>query len=463
MLSRAWPVLGLLLACSCSQVEERRAGILRSEFDQHPSQILRSTMNADEALHARQQCSFGAGTAPGLSQARDVPLGTQIPIDTIVVVMMENRSFDHMLGNLRNYGQPDADVAPDDATNPDINGNPVGRSVQHQLCIDDTSHSWSAAHLEWNQGKNDGFVVANMFNGDKPADGARALSYFTENELPWFYSAVSNYAISDRYFCSALGPTQTNRAYVYAGTSFGRVHNDIFNEAKPTFMQLFEQNNVTWADYATNYPGMGIFFGTLNSYIDHINTMKDFFQQASDGALPQVSFVDPDLQERAEHNDLHPERDVELGQEFLANLVASLTASPQWPHMAIFITFDEHGGLYDHVPPVAACPPDDNQPQLQPGDTPGGDFSHTGFRVPLIAISPYAKPHYVSHDVTDHTSILRFIESRFNLPALTRRDANATPLFDLFDFAHPRLLVPPVLPTATVDADRLAACNARFP
>ena len=146
----------------------------------------------------------------------------------------------------------------------------------------------------------------------------------------------------------------------------------------------------------------------------------------------------------------------------LAGVVDTLTHSPQWRHAALFITFDEWGGLYDHVPPPTACPPDDLQPTLAAGDPPGG-FDRYGFRVPLIAVSPYVKPGYVSHHLYDHTSILRFIEARFLLPALTKRDANADPLFDLFDFTKPALLTPPALPAAALDAQKLSDCAIRFP
>jgi phospholipase C len=123
---------------------------------------------------------------------------------------------------------------------------------------------------------------------------------------------------------------------------------------------------------------------------------------------------------------------------------------------------DEHGGLYDHVPPPKARPPDDIAPMLSSSDTPG-DFANYGVRVPLIVVSPYAKAHFVSHAVYDHTSITRFIETRFKLPALTGRDANADPLTDMFDFKKPSFSKPPPLPSPVVDPQKLANCIQPYP
>ena len=133
-------------------------------------------------------------------------------------------------------------------------------------------------------------------------------------------------------------------------------------------------------------------------------------------------------------------------------------ASPNWPRAALFLVYDEHGGYYDHVPPPPACVPDDIAPQLGPGDT-AAAFDRYGVRVPFVVVSPYARRHFVSHLVHDHTAILRFIETRFDLPALTRRDANADPLLEFFDFRHARVH-PPHLPPAPVDPARAAECPA---
>ena len=139
-------------------------------------------------------------------------------------------------------------------------------------------------------------------------------------------------------------------------------------------------------------------------------------------------------------------------------MIATLFASPQWPRSALFLTYDEHGGFFDHVPPPPACKPDDIAPILESGDEPG-EFDRYGIRVPMALVSPFARRHFVSHTAYDHTSVLRFIETRFDLPALTARDANADPMLELFDFQHPRFRKPPKLPKAKIDPKRLAGCS----
>ncbi|HXM54164.1 MAG TPA: alkaline phosphatase family protein, partial [Candidatus Dormibacteraeota bacterium] len=158
-------------------------------------------------------------------------------------------------------------------------------------------------------------------------------------------------------------------------------------------------------------------------------------------------------------SDEHPPANIQVGQQFVSGVVNALFKSPDWPSSALFLTWDEHGGFFDHVAPPPAVAPDDVAPMLGPGDTVAG-FDRYGVRVPAVVVSPFARPHFVSHDVFDHTSILRFVEARFGLPALTRRDAAADPMSDLFDFRRPALLQPPHLPPAVVDAAQVAACAA---
>ena len=426
----------------------------------------RSTMTADQAAAARQACMFAAGTPPGLSQAKDATLGSDIPLDTIVVVMMENRSFDHMLQNLPAFGQPDAEVAPAGVTNPDADGTPRPMFHLTDYCFDDTAHGWNAVHQEWNHGAMDGFVVANN-SGDETTtveDGKRAMGYYTEEDLPFVYSLANTFALADHNFCSVVGPTFPNREYLYAATSFGHIVNDLFADEVPTIFQALDAAKVNWHVYYTDLPGGAIFLGTLSKYFaSNTDTISTFFDDAKAGLLGQMVFVDPKLGKgAASRNDFHPPGDVQEGDKFLSDVVQAVMQGPQWKHAAIIITWDEHGGIYDHVAPPPACAPDDIAPILDTGDTPG-DFAQYSVRVPLIVVSPYAKKHYVSHAVYDHTSITRFIETRFKLPALTKRDANADPLTDLFDFKKAAFSTPPSLPTPTVDPQKLADCIQKYP
>jgi phospholipase C len=424
----------------------------------------RSSLDSDAAAAARAACTFTAGTLPGLSLADKIPLGTEIPIDTVVIIMMENRSFDHLLGNIQAM-QPDADVAPPGVFNLDTDGTQVPRFHLTEFCFDDPDHGWTDTHNEWDGGKMDGFVTVNNLNDGAPADGKRAMGYYTEQDLPFMYSLASTFSLADRSFSSLLGPTFPNRSYLEAATSYGETGGTLFTDARLNLIELLETGNVTWHDYYTNLPTLGIFLDSFTKHLDNASMVSDFMTDAQMGNLSQVNFVDPDLAQRDEglKNDFHPPGDVQLGDEFVSQVVNALIASPQWPRMAVFITFDEHGGAYDHVPPPPACPPDALTPNdLGPNDY-RANFDRLGIRVPTIVVSPYAKPHYVSHVVYDHTSILRFIESRFILPAMTARDANADPLFDMFDFTKPQMLHPPSLPTVNVDPAQKAACAMKYP
>lgn len=159
--------------------------------------------------------------------------------------------------------------------------------------------------------------------------------------------------------------------------------------------------------------------------------------------------------------DEDPPADFQFGQAMVAYIVNSVITSPDWNRTALFFSYDEQGGLYDHVVPPSACPPDDYAPDLGSGDV-QATYNQYGLRVPLIVVSPFAKRGYVSHTVTDHTSLLRFVEARFGLPALTHRDANAVPPFDMFDFAHPDFSIPS-LPDAPIDTAATMACETQYP
>src|SRR5262249_1936722 len=159
------------------------------------------------------------------------------------------------------------------------------------------------------------------------------------------------------------------------------------------------------------------------------------------------------------HNE-DPPADPEVGQQMVASIVDAVMHSPQWPHAAIFITYDEQGGFYDHVPPPTACVPDDIPPDVSSGVV--AAYDQLCLSIPRFVVSPYAKGGYVSHEITDHTSVARFVEARFDLPALTHRDANAVPPFGMFDFAHPDLSIP-ALPAATLDPVKYDACKTKYP
>jgi phospholipase C len=424
----------------------------------------RSTLDDTAALAARDACTFKSGDAAGLSVPKNAPLGKEIPLDTIVVLMMENRSFDHLLSNLPAQGQTDVEVATTALSNPDSTGQAVPFHHLDDYCFADTNHEWSGTHLQYGGGKNDGFVKSNEdWSGGGPS-GARAMGFYDQREIPFLYGAATTFALADRYFCSVMGPTFVNREYLYAGTSFGYTDNQVLFQPQPNIMESLQAKGVDWRVYSETLPGPAIFLDVYSKYIgENFVPLQYFFDDAAAGKLAPVVFVDPNLRDDgAVRDDFHPPGDVQLGDQFLAKITAAMTSSPQWARSALLITFDEHGGLYDHVPPPKACAPDDAPIMLGSGEQAEDGFARYGFRVPLIVVSPFAKAHYVSHRVYDHTSILRLIEARHEIGALTKRDANADPLYDLFDFGK-KAAPAPTLPSVTIDQAKLDDCAAQFP
>lgn len=398
-----------------------------------------------EKTALRQACTFGPGALPDETLDADVPRGEDIPIDHIVMLMQENRSFDHYFGQLPTAGHPNADGHPADASNPDAQNDPVFAFHSPQYCIEDVAHSWNASHLQYNGALNDGFVVTNV------PDGERAMGYLDDSDLPFYYGLAKTFAMGDRLFCSVLGPTYPNRFYYLTGTSDGRIRNEIVAFTRPDIFDRLQAAGVSFKIYAGQI-AFALLLGRQQRPI------SQFFADAAAGTLPQVSYVDPDFFDEGQ-NDEHPPSNPQRGQQFVESVYNAIVASPNWPSTALIISYDEHGGFYDHVPPPSACVPDAVPPDTIAGDV-DAQFDRYGFRVPLIVVSPWAKPGYVSHHVYDLTSILRFVETRFELPALTKRDANATPITDLFDFSQPQLLSPPPLPVAVIDPVQDQICES---
>ncbi len=470
-----------------------------------------------EAEQARRACRFKRGAMPAESVGRELPVDRDIPIKTVVVFMQENRSFDSYFGHLAKWAKTqgidlDIEAAAEDTTNPervDVADSPR-HPWQHakNLCVSDTNHEWYGSHVEYNGGKMDGFFQANQgFKEDgEPTvseellNGERSLWWYDESDIPYYYKLASTFAIGDHYHSSLIGPTWPNRDYLYAATSMGATTNVLptcgnngkdclqssFNDKDVVIFDELTRRNIDWAIYvdgAEHVPRLGAFLSVhqlLNRYPKdsllgfvnwkHVRPMSEFHDLAAKGKLPPVVFLDANIHENAEGNDEHPPGDIQNGQKLVASVIKSMMKSPQWKESALFLTYDEHGGQYDHVAPPAACPPDDAAPQFFTDEdkafdaaNPGTKFDRYGFRVPVVVVSPFAKKSFVSHHVYDHTSITRFIEAMFKLPALTSRDANADPMYDFFDFENPPFMSPPELPEAAVDQARFEECKALYP
>lgn len=426
-----------------------------------------------EAQTERDACGYTAGLLPAETQGESHPYGSDIPVDHIVVMMMENRSFDHYFQKLPEYGQPDVEVAPPEYTNPDMQGMPVAPFRDTQFCFVDTNHEWTGTHEQINGGLMDGFFKTNDnyhelpigASGPEMLSGKRGLGYYTADDLPFYYWLASEFSIADHYYSSVPGPTWPNRMYLYAATSFGMVHNSVVAPDKTLFDYL-DLREVKWKVYISTSPGLAIFLdkylSLLNDGHEHFVPIAQYFTDAAEGKLPQVAFVDPGIaREGYAQNDEHPPAIAMIGENFSAQVIDALAKSPQWDRSAFFLTYDEHGGLFDHVVPPKACPPDAIDPVLEAGDT-DAKFDQYGVRVPLIVVSPYAKKHFVAHRTYDHTSIVRFIEARFQMPAMTNRDANAEAPWEMFDFDTPPHQEAPAITLPTVDQALLTTCKAIF-
>jgi phospholipase C len=417
---------------------------------------------------AQPKCTFKAGALPAETLPARAPHGSKIPIEHVIVLMQENRSADHYFGMLKRQGQARFEPEPKKASNPDPtnpSGPPIKAFHQTRICeVGDLDHSWSGTHREWNHGMMDGFTAANV-HPDDPT-GSRAMGFYDKRDLPFYYKLYARFATGDHFFSSALTQTFPNRFYLLAGTSFGEIRNNIPDLSGPDYTQrsIFNlldeaQPPVSWKIYFSDLPFGGIFgYVRTHGAANLVTADPNFFNDAANGTLPAVSFVDPRfLGTPNVESDEHPPSNVQVGQEFVSRIVKALMASPLWNKSALFITYDEHGGYFDHVPPPQACVPDDIPPDLESGDEQGA-FDNYGIRVPVVVVSAFAKRHFVSRKVYDHTSILRFIETRFDLPALTARDANADAMLDFFRFKKPRKPGPP-LPNATIDPARAAQCG----
>ena len=417
-----------------------------------------------DAESARAACSFEAGALPQDTLGASDLIGSDIPIDHIIVIMMENRSFDHYFSNLPAYGQEDVAVASPTETNVDQAGEPLQRFHDDLYCVHDPAHGWGAAWRQYNGGKMDGFVVTSA-----GAAATAAMGYLDETDLPFYYELANTMAISDHYFASILAPTWPNRQYLYGASSHG-ITDNAFPGSVPNIFTTLSENDIDYMVYRSNIATPTMYTGDWFTQVKgcatgedpcHLGSIEDSLEAIQTGTLPAVSFIEPEFVTDFMRTSEHPPGNVQLGQHFVWEIVNALTKSPAWGRTALFLTYDENGGFYDHMPPPPACAPGDKGPE-RPADAAIGKFDRLGFRVPLMVVSPYAKKHYVSHEVYDHTSILRFIQARHGLPAFSARDANAGAMMDLFDFLNPPFATPPSFAEPTVDPEKMAQCELDF-
>jgi phospholipase C len=448
---------------------------------------------------------------PGERPRPDQPAGTDLlpQIKHIVVLMMENHSYDNYLGTLKERG--DGLPAGDAADNPRRNGPPV---APHHLpgttqVKDNPTQSWHGAHQQWNHGRNDGFVRSS--EELSPGDPTLAMGYWTEDDLPFYHGLARTFPLADRWFSSCLGPTFPNRRFMIAGTANGLIDDlpwDILDfPAAGTIFDVLTRNGISWFNYHNVRPAkvvlkrvlgqnglraarsvarIGRWFPRMTKRVQgnkqftadlyplgiagcvrHLRRTEQFFADADAGTLPGFCVVDPDFDVFSEENP----QDIRKGESFAAEVINRVMHGKGWPHTLLIWVYDEGGGYYDHVPPPEAVPPDDvpaHNPLLAaPGwvklllrpvlgsylrkirtEDEGPDhYDRLGFRVPAVIVSPYARPDFVTSTVFDHTSILKLVEQKWNLPALTRRDAAAESPLEALDLdGPPGFATPPELP-----------------
>ena len=385
----------------------------------------------------------------------------------IIFFLQENRSFDNYFGMLGQYKASlglanDVDGLDLNSSIPNTQGQAVHPFHYQTVCTEGLSPSWNEAHADVNGGKMDGFArTATSVPSTIDPTGTRVMGYYDQTELPYYYELASRYTTSDRWFSPLLSNTIPNRMYLFTATSFG----NIIPASPPaggfpqkTIFDNLDAAGVSWRYYYQDGPSSAFIqqFSTYKRDAAKVVSITTFANDLNnESTLPSVLFI-----ERAGSSgrDEHVDANTQIGAAVSAGIINTFINSPSYATSAFILTYDEEGGLYEHVLPARAIKPDGIAPMLRSGDRPS-DFFQTGLRVPMIVISPWVKPSFVSHTTRDYTSILRLIEDRFNVQPLTLRDQNADNMMEFFDFtAGPRLLTPPPLPAQPTNG----VCNNKL-
>ncbi|HUI04728.1 MAG TPA: alkaline phosphatase family protein [Acidimicrobiales bacterium] len=408
-----------------------------------------SALRASGTVLLASQLGRSSTRAAGAHAPAALPDPETSGIDHVVVVMMENRSFDHFLGWL-----PNADGRQDGLSYRDPQGgaHPTYHQTQLNGCgFSDPDHSYDGGRTQYNGGKMDGFLA-------DAANDSYAVSYYRAADRPFMSSLALAYTTCDRYFCSILGPTYPNRFYQHAAQT-DRLDNTMALSSLPTIWdQLNRPGGPSGRYYFSDVPFLALWGA---KYLGISAPYAQFLADAATGALPNVSFVDPRFEDEGSgtSGDDHPLADIRAGDAFLSEIFHALASGPAWGRTVLVVNYDEWGGFYEHVAPprVTAAVPIGASPASGPDkDLDAQGRALLGFRVPCIVASPFsrgsaARPR-VAHARFDHTSVLKMIEWRWGLAPLTQRDASPLAgdpgnLATVLDLATPRPEVPalPVL------------------
>ncbi|MBM4281607.1 MAG: alkaline phosphatase family protein [Deltaproteobacteria bacterium] len=338
-------------------------------------------------------------------------------IKTVVVLMMENRSFDHAFGSLSLVeGRADVDGLLPTMSNPGPDGSPVFPREADLNCVPDPPHGWGSSHAQWNDGRNDGFVAA-YAEGDGAEAPYRVMDFLPASKQTASRALAAEYALCQRWFASVMGPTWPNRFFLLCGSSYGKKSNDFLGARVPSIFTRLDDAGLGWANYYSNLP-FSITLDGMSVQFPEMRKMDRFFDDAAAGQLPSFCLIDPLYGRSDDHPPTHPV----AGQVAIQTIYDALRTSPQWDECLFVVTYDEHGGFYDHVPP----------PTVQDDRVDEG-FGQLGFRVPAFVVGPWVKQSAVVDTVFDHTSVYATLAALFDLPPLGTRDAAASTLLDVLD------------------------------
>jgi phospholipase C len=375
------------------------------------------------ALSRRGFLRAAAGAVGAVALGRPVAVASKpttgaARFDHVVVVMMENRSFDHFLGWL-----PGADGRQAGLTYADITGaahatRPL--APDYQGCgHPDPDHSYEGGRTEYDGGACDGWLRAG-------SNDEYAIGYYTQADLAFLGQAAPQWTTFSRYFAAIMAETYPNRIYQHAAQT-DRIRNTNTLCMLPTIWDRLAAAGLSGRYYYSDVPFLALWGA---KYLPIGGPVAAFFADCAAGTLPHVAFVDPRFidEDSGTSGDDHPHADIRNGEAFMASIYNAVTTSPNWPRTLLVFNYDEWGGFYEHVPPPAA-------PIPRADRAAGNQDGLRGFRVPCLLVSPWARRAFVGKRLYDHTSILRTIESRWSLPPLTVRDQKANDLTAELDFS----------------------------
>jgi phospholipase C len=356
---------------------------------------------------------------------RHLPTPSRSGIEHIVLVMMENRSFDHFLGWLPNAEGRQAGLTYTDASGNAFSTAPLAPNFQG-CGHPDPDHTYEGGRIEYDNGACDGWLRAG-------SNDTFAIGYYTQSDLAFLGQAAPAWTACDQYFAAIMAETYPNRIYQHAAQTDRLGGSLLPLSTLPTIWDRLADHSLTGRYYYNDFPFLA-FWGS--KYVPIAHLVADFFADCAAGTLPEVSFVDPRFigEQQGFSGDDHPHSDIRDGEAFLNSVYDAVTNSPNWPNTVLVINFDEWGGFFEHVPPALA--------PIPASDAALGSDGRRGFRVPALVVSPWSRRGAVAHGLYDHTSVLKMIEWRWNLRPLTVRDSTANNLAEVLDFAHPNFDAP---------------------